>query len=174
MSDADVFAALLRRDLRFFVWKAFRTIVPGIGYLANWHVAAIVYQLMRVHRGENSRLLINQPPRSLKSICASVAYVAWLLGHDPTRRVIVVSYSAELAAELHRQFRMVIDAPWYSALFPAMRPARDTGTELVTTAGGSRYACGVGGSLTGRGADLIIVDDPLKAEEAMSGWRGGE
>jgi predicted phage terminase large subunit-like protein len=168
MSDADVFAALLRRDLRFFVWKAFRTIVPGIGYLANWHVAAIVYQLMRVHRGENSRLLINQPPRSLKSICASVAYVAWLLGHDPTRRVIVVSYSAELAAELHRQFRMVIDAPWYSALFPAMRPARDTGTELVTTAGGSRYACGVGGSLTGRGADLIIVDDPLKAEEAMS------
>jgi hypothetical protein len=69
---------------------------------------------------------------------------------------------------------MVIDAPWYSALFPAMRPARDTGTELVTTAGGSRYACGVGGSLTGRGADLIIVDDPLKAEEAMSGWRGGE
>ena len=168
MSDADVFAALLRRDLRFFVWKAFRTIVPGIDYLPNWHVAAIVYQLMRVHRGENSRLLINQPPRSLKSICASVAYVAWLLGHDPTRRVIVVSYSAELAAELHRQFRMVIDAPWYSALFPAMRPARDTGMELVTTAGGSRYACGVGGSLTGRGADLIIVDDPLKAEEAMS------
>jgi predicted phage terminase large subunit-like protein len=168
MSDADVFAALLRRDLRFFIWKAFRTIVPGIDYLPNWHVAAIVYQLMRVHRGENSRLLINQPPRSLKSICASVAYVAWLLGHDPTRRVIVVSYSAELAAELHRQFRMVIDAPWYSALFPAMRPARDTGTELVTTAGGSRYACGVGGSLTGRGADLIIVDDPLKAEEAMS------
>ena len=96
----------------------------------------------------------------------SVAYVAWLLGHDPTRRVIVVSYSNEFAAELHRQFRMVIDAPWYRALFPGMRPARDTGTELVTTAGGSRYATSVGGALTGRGADLIIVDDPLKAEEA--------
>jgi len=63
---------------------------------------------------------------------------------------------------------MVIDAPWYRALFPAMRPARDSGTELVTTAGGSRYATSVGGTLTGRGADLIIVDDPLKAEEAMS------
>ena len=131
--------------------------------------------------GDISRLLINQPPRSLKSICVSVAYVAWLLGHDPTRRVIVVSYANEFAAELHRQFRMVIDAPWYRALFPAMRPARDSGTELVTTAGGSRYATSVGGTLTGRGADLIIVDDPLKAEEAMSeparkrviDWYGG-
>ena len=98
----------------------------------------------------------------------SVAYVAWLLGREPTRRVIVVSYSNELAAELHRQFRMVIDAAWYRALFPAMRPARDSGTELVTTAGGGRYATSIGGTLTGRGADLIIVDDPLKAEEAMS------
>src|SRR5205823_8985102 len=66
---------------------------------------------------------------------------------------------------LHRQFRMVIDAPWYRSLFPAMRAERDSGTELVTTRGGSRYATSVGGTLTGRGADLIIVDDPLKAEE---------
>jgi predicted phage terminase large subunit-like protein len=168
MNDADVFAALLRSELRFFVWKSFQTILPGTPYLPNWHVDAIVHQLMRVKAGEVSRLLINQPPRSLKSICVSVAYVAWLLGHDPTRRIIVVSYSSEFAAELHRQFRMVIDAPWYRALFPAMRPAKDSGTELVTTAGGSRYATSVGGSLTGRGADLIIVDDPLKAEEAMS------
>jgi predicted phage terminase large subunit-like protein len=168
MTDAAVFAALLRSDLRFFIWKSFLTILPGTPYLPNWHIDAIVHQLMRVQAGEVSRLLINQPPRSLKSICVSVAYVAWLLGHDPTRRVIVVSYSNEFAAELHRQFRMVIDAPWYRALFPAMRPAKDSGTELVTTAGGSRYATSVGGTLTGRGADLIIVDDPLKAEEAMS------
>ena len=76
---------------------------------------------------------------------------------------------------------MVIDAPWYQALFPGMRPAKDSGTELVTTAGGSRYATSVGGTLTGRGADLIIIDDPLKAEDAMSeparrrviDWYGG-
>ena len=168
MNDHAALAALLRSDLRYFVWKRFQTILPGTPYLPNWHIDAIVYQLMRMQAGDISRLLINQPPRSLKSICVSVAYVAWLLGHDPTRRVIVVSYSNEFAAELHRQFRMVIDAPWYRALFPAMRPARDSGTELVTTAGGSRYATSVGGTLTGRGADLIVVDDPLKAEEAMS------
>ena len=168
MNDHAVFAALLRSDLQSFVWKSFQTILPGTRYLPNWHVDAIVHQLMRVQAGDISRLLINQPPRSLKSICVSVAYVAWLLGRDPTRRVIVVSYANELAAELHRQFRMVIDAAWYRALFPAMQPARDSGTELVTTAGGGRYATSIGGTLTGRGADLIIVDDPLKAEEAMS------
>ena len=168
MSDATVLGALLRSDLRYFVRKAFHTILPGTTYLPNWHIDAIVYELMRINAGEVNRLLINQPPRSLKSICVSVAFGAWLLGHDPSRRIIVVSYSNELAAELHRQFRMVVDADWYRALFPAMRLARDTGTELVTTAGGSRYATSVGGTLTGRGADLIVVDDPLKAEEANS------
>jgi hypothetical protein len=167
MNEHTILAAVLRRDLRFFVRKSFQTILPGTPYLPNWHVDAIVYQLMRVQAGDTARLLINMPPRSLKSLCISVAYVAWLLGHDPTRRVIVVSYSNELAAELHRQFRMIIDAPWYRAIFPGMRPAKDSGSELVTTAGGSRYASSVGGTLTGRGADLIIVDDPLKAEEAM-------
>ncbi|WP_409192580.1 hypothetical protein [Bradyrhizobium sp. RDM4] len=161
-------AALLRTDLRFFIQKVFTTVFPGSEYLSNWHIEAIVYQLMRVHGGECRRLLITQPPRSLKSLSGSVAFVAWLLGHDPRRRIIVVSYASELSAELHRQFRMVIESAWYQELFPAMRPAKDTGTELVTTAGGSRYATTVGGTLTGRGADLIIIDDPLKAEEAMS------
>src|SRR5207237_9891542 len=131
-------------------------------------IHAIGYQLMRNRYGEINRLLINQPPRSLKSISVSVAYVAWLLGHDPTRRVIVVSYANELAAELHRQFRRIIDAPWYRQLFPAMRPARDSGAELVTTAGSSRYATSIGGTLTGRGADLLLVDDPLNGDDAMS------
>ena len=65
----------------------------------------------------------------------------------------MVSYSNEFAAELHRQFRMLVDAPWYQKLFPAMRAAKDNGTELVTTQGGSRYATSVGGTVnSGRGA----------------------
>lgn len=124
----DALAALLRTDLRYFIQKVFNTILPGTAYIPNWHIDAIVYQLMRIDAGENQRPLINQPPRSLKSICVSIAYVAWSLGHDPGCRIIVVSYSNEFAAELHRQFRMVIDAPWYRALFPGMRAAKDTGT----------------------------------------------
>src|SRR6266446_8960833 len=181
MNEITALSALVRTDFFYFVWKCFNTIVQEAQFVANWHIKAVAHELMRAQRGETTRLIINQPPRSLKSICVSVAHVAWLLGHDPRRRIIVVSYSNELAAELHRQFRMVIDAPWYRALFPTMRPVKDSGTELVTTAGGSRYATSVGGTLTGRGADLIIVDDPLKAEEAMSeparrraiDWYGG-
>jgi hypothetical protein len=168
MNDHAILAAILRTDLRFFVRKCFHTILPGTPYLPNWHIDAIAHQLMRVHNKEIRRLLINQPPRSLKSICVSVAYVAWRLGHDPSCHIIVVSYANELAAELHRQFRMITDAPWYRALFPALQPARDSGTEFITTAGGSRFATTVGGTLTGRGADLVIIDDPVKAEEAAS------
>jgi predicted phage terminase large subunit-like protein len=176
-----VLRAILRTDLPFFIRKVFATVSPGETYLHNWHVDAITHQLMRVCSGEVLRLLINQPPRSLKSICVSVAYVAWLLGHDPTRRVIVVSYSGDFAAELHRQFRMVVSSEWYAALFPTLRWARETGLEFVTTQGGSRYATSVGGTLTGRGADLIIVDDPLNANEVQSeparkrviDWYGG-
>jgi hypothetical protein len=173
--------AVLRTDLASFVRKVFATVSPGARYCHNWHIDAIVHQLMRVHTGQSRRLLISQPPRSLKSICVSIAYVAWVLGHDPTRRVIVVSYSADFGAELHRQFRMVINSAWYAALFPQVKWAKDTGLEIVTTLGGGRYATSVGGTLTGRGADLIILDDPLNASEAYSeaarkrviDWYGG-
>ena len=70
-----VLRAILRTELRFFIRKVFATISPGETYLHNWHVDAIAHQLMRVHAGAGRRLLINQPPRSLKSICVSVAYV---------------------------------------------------------------------------------------------------
>ena len=178
--DVDV-CALLRHDFHSFVHMAFRTVFPGTPYCDNWHIEAIAFELMRVHSGENRRLLINQPPRSLKSLTISVAYVAWVLGQDPSRRFIVASYSSDFAAELHRLFRALIDAPWYRKAFPEMVPVKDTGSELVTSAGGGRYATSVGGTLTGRGADAIIVDDPLKAEEAQSelsrkraiDWYGG-
>src|SRR5712664_1377999 len=160
--------AVLRSDFSSFVWKCFNTIVRDTAFVENWHIDAIAYQLARVRDGEVNRLIVNQPPRSAKSISVSVAFVAWLLGHDPTRRIIVVSYSGELAAELHRQFRMVVLSAWYQKLFPRMRLAKDTTLEAVTTQGGSRYATSIEGSLTGRGANLIIIDDPHKAEEALS------
>jgi hypothetical protein len=89
-----ILQALLRNDLRFFFRKVFATVYPGELYSHNWHIEAIALELMRVHTGQ-TRLLINQPPRSLKSMCVSFAYVAWLLGHDSTRRIIVASYSGD-------------------------------------------------------------------------------
>ena len=160
--------ALLRRNLRYFIEKVFATVSPGETYLHNWHIDAVAHQLTRVHAGECLRLLINQPPRSLKSISTSIAFVAWMLGHDPSRRIIVVSYSGDFAAELHRQFRMVATSRWYAELFPQLRIIKETAFELVTSLGGGRYATSIGGTLTGRGADLIVVDDPLNAAEVYS------
>lgn len=158
--------AVLRSDLTAFVHKVFNTVSPGDRYHHNWHIEAIAYQLKRCIDGESQRLLITQPPRSLKSICTSVAFVAWALGHNPKLRFICVSYSDDLAKDLARQFRMVIESQWYRELFPLMKLKKDTGTECITTKGGGRLATSIGGTLTGRGADVIIVDDPLKAEEA--------
>ena len=141
---------------------------PNDTFKSNWHIEAIAHELTRCHAGENRRLLITQPPRSLKSICASVAFPAWALGHDPTQRFLCVSYSEGLANEFTRQFRMVTESEWYRRVFPGMRLKTETRTEAITTRGGGRVALSVGGSITGRGADFIIIDDPLKAEDGAS------
>ena len=160
--------AILRSDLSLFVRKVFATVSPNDAFKPNWHIEAIAHELTRCHAGENRRLLITQPPRSLKSICASVAFPAWALGHDPTQRFLCVSYSEGLASEFTRQFRMVTESEWYRRVFPGMRLKTETRTEAITTRGGGRVALSVGGSITGRGADFIIIDDPLKAEDGAS------
>ncbi len=162
------FDALLRSDLRAFVHKVFTTVSPNDAFKPNWHIEAITHELMRCHGRESKRLVITQPPRSLKSICSSVAFVAWALGHDPRLRFLCVSYSEILANDLARQFRMVVESDWYGRVFPKMRLRKETRSECITTAGGGRFALSVGGSVTGRGADFIIIDDPLKAEDGAS------
>jgi len=171
---SDVFKAILREDLCAFVEKSFRTISPEEPFIRNWHIEAIAHRLAKCLIGETRRLVITQPPRSLKSIASSVAFVAWALGRDPTLRFICVSYSQDLALELARQFRLVVSSDWYQAAFPAMRLAKDSGAECVTTMGGGRLATSIGGTLTGRGADIILIDDPMKAEDAVSDLARGK
>ena len=153
---------------RVFIHRSFNAISPGQVYLPNWHIQAMAYELSRVIAGDTKRLLITLPPRSLKSICASVALPAWAIGRDPTKRIICASYSNELTAKHARDFRTVVLSDWYRAVFPMARRRKDTETEFVTSKEGYRYGTSVGGTLTGRGGSLIIIDDPLKPEEAMS------
>ena len=162
--------AAARNDLATFVSLAFAAVEPGINYLSNWHIRAITDALERVARGECKRLIITMPPRSLKSLTASVAFPAWLLGRDPTRKFICVSYAQPLAVKHANDFRTVVDTAWYRAMFPVFRvsPRKNTENELQTTLGGGRLATSTGGQLTGRGGDIIIIDDPLKADEAHS------
>ena len=162
--------AVLRRNFTAFVEKSFSTLSPGQAFIPNWHIDAISYQLERVRRGEIRRLIINMPPRSLKSIMTSVAFPAFVLGHAPSRRLICVSYSGELTKKHSNDFRALIESTWYRDLFPNTRigPYKNSETEIEFTERGFRLATSVGGTLTGRGGEIIIIDDPLKPDDAMS------
>lgn len=162
--------ALQRQYLYPFLHRAFRELHPGTEFIPNWHIRAICCALEQVFRGETRRLLITVPPRHLKSICTSVGFCAWALGRDPSLKIITASYGGRLAVELGHQFRAVISSPWYRNLFQHMHVDRRANriSEIKTTGGGARLACARGGSVTGFGADILIVDDLLKADEARS------
>jgi hypothetical protein len=163
-------AAIIGTDLHSFIRASFPIVSGGDEFLPNWHVEAMAYALAEVLRGRTRRLIITVPPRSLKSICASVAFPAFALGHNPSLRIIGVSYSESLARKHANDCRALMRSSLYRAVFPATRisPAKDTETEVMTTARGSRLATSVGGTLTGRGGNLLIIDDPLKPQDAHS------
>ena len=169
MTDrARLLRAARRQDLAAFNQKVFQTLDPGTPYEHSWHLDHLCWHLMRVARGEVRRLVLNVPPRSMKSITASIGFTAWVLGHDPTKRIICASYADDLARKLSIDTRAVMESPWYQELFPATQLATKRNIELITTSRGARYAAGMNGAILGRGADLIVVDDPIKAADALS------
>jgi len=108
--------------------------------------------------------------RSRERARRSVAFPAFLMGHDPTRRVIAISYGADLAIKHANDFRAVVTSSWYQRMFPEMRisPTKNTESEIITTRRGYRLATSIDGTLTGRGGDVMIIDDPLKPIDALS------
>src|SRR6266700_1326046 len=124
-----VLQALLTQDLMAFTEFAFSVIRPGISFKPNWHLEAVSEKLSQVASGKVRRLIITMPPRSLKSLCASVALPAWFLGHYPWERAVVCSYSDFLTRSHANDFRRVVNDPIYQAVFPAMCLDRDTDRE---------------------------------------------
>jgi predicted phage terminase large subunit-like protein len=157
-----VLNALLRLNLSAFIHKVFTTLNPGGKFLSNWHIDLIAAYLMQILRAEGKRLMINIPPRSLKSICISVAWPAWILGHDPGKRIIVASYCEALSIKHSLDCRLIMESDWYKELFPesAISKKQNTKRKFLTTKNGFRLATSVGGYVTGEGADILIIDDP--------------
>jgi len=166
--DTALLNAMLRTDFQAFLHRTVLHLNPGGLFLPNWHIEAIAHELERIRRGEITRLIINMPPRYLKSITASVAFPAYLLGHDPRRRIITLSYGSDLSDKHSSDFRSIVRAPWYQSAFPRMRIRRDVGDEVITTKRGFRKSTSVSGTLTGMGGDVFIVDDPQKPVDAQS------
>src|SRR5262252_7242641 len=168
LSPAE-YDAILRSDLAFFAERCFSELNPQTAFLMNWHIEVIAAKLAAVRAGRTRRLIINLPPRHLKSLLASIAFPAWCVGHDPSAQILCVSYAQDLADKLARDCRSIMMSPWYRRIF-ATRLAghRQAVEEFITTRQGYRLATSTGGVLTGRGADIIVIDDPLKPEEALS------
>lgn len=166
----ELLRAATRERLDSFTRRAFATVDPGAVYQHNWHIDAITKHLEACTAGEIRRLIINIPPRYMKSICVSVAWPAWLLGRDPTNKIIVGSYSQDLSLKHSVDTRLVVESPWYKEAFPHTAISRDQNEKrkFQTTERGHRISCSVGSAITGEGGDFLIVDDPHSPLEASS------
>jgi predicted phage terminase large subunit-like protein len=160
--NPKVLHALYRLDLSSFIAKCFYIVSPGGEFKPNWHIDLIADKLEQVTNGHIKRLIINMPPRHLKSICVSVAWPAWVIGNRPHARIMAASYSQILSIKHSLDCRLVMNSPWYQALFPEVQLCADQNakTKFTTHARGFRFATSVGGTATGEGGDFLIVDDP--------------
>jgi len=162
--------AICRTDLAAFIEKTFKMVSPGVPFKFNWHIDAISEYLTALTDRKIRKLIINIPPRSLKSISCNVAWPAWLMGKDPTSRIMSASYAQSLSDKHSTDCRLLIESPWYKACFPNTRLSDDNNQKrkYVTTARGHRIATSVGGVATGEGADYLVLDDPHSAQDAQS------
>ena len=136
-------------------------------YKPNWHHLLIADYLERVERGEIKRLIIEMPPRSGKSQLASINFPAWYLGRNPDKEIITSSYSGDLASDFGQKTRDLVRDPIYQGIFPEIRLKEDTQAKnkWMTEQKGSYISTGVGGALTGRGANILLLDDVVKNSE---------
>src|SRR5258708_19693442 len=164
-----VYKEVLRSDLGCFTERCFYQLNPQAAFLMNWHIEVIAAKLAAVRAGRIRRLIINLPPRHLKSLLASIAFPAWCLGHDPSAQILCVSYAQELADKLARDCRSIMTSPWYRQIFPTrLAPHRQAVQEFITTRQGYRLSTSTGGVLTAPTSNLILPADPLKPKHALS------
>ena len=143
-----LFHALLRLHFLSFIGKCIDTIDPAANYRENWHIRVLALKLELVRTGKCRRLMINLPPRSLKTHIVSVAFTAWLLGHDPTMRIICVTYSNDVSKNQAQLFAKIVRSEWFKAAFPDCQTARRL-FAVGHALGGGEPA--VGGPDTGHG-----------------------
>lgn len=168
--QAEALDALCRLSLDAYTQRIFRILEPGVQFNWNWHIGCVTDHLEAVYKGEISRLIINIPPRTLKSIIVARAFPSWVLGKKPESKFICASYSYEVAEANAMGTRKIIADPWYQYCFPSTKISADMDrkTHFTTTMAGQYYAATALSSITGLGADYLLLDDPLKPMDAYS------
>ena len=139
-------------------------------FIEGRHHQIFAEKLERVARGELKRLIVNMPPRHTKSEFASTYFPSWVLGKNPKLKVMQITHTAELAFRFGRRVRDIIDAEEYQAVFPgvALKADSKSAGRWETNGGGEAFYSGIGGAVTGRGADLLVLDDIHSEQDALS------
>ncbi len=140
-------------------------------FLVGKHHRILADELMAIEAGDRDRICVNIPPRHGKSQLVSIFYPAWFLGRNPGKKVMMVSHTTDLAVDFGRKVRNLISLDAYKAIFPTVSLASDSKSagRWNTSVGGEYYACGVGSALAGRGADLLLIDDPHSEQDVING-----
>jgi predicted phage terminase large subunit-like protein len=158
--------AVIREEGQVDFLKFVQTMWPG--FIHGRHHALMARKFEEIAEGKTKRLIINMPPRHTKSEFASFLLPAWFLGRYPGKKIIQCSNTAELAVGFGRKVRNLVDSEAYAKVFPnvALRSDSKAAGRWSTNANGEYFAIGVGGTVTGKGADLLIIDDPHSEQEA--------
>ena len=140
-------------------------------FIEGRHHKIMAEAFEKIARGELKRLIINMPPRHTKSEFASYLLPAWFLGQYPGKKVIQTAHTAELSVGFGRKVRNLVDSDDFKEVFPSLQLRADSKAagRWSTNDGGEYFAIGVGGAVTGKGADLLIIDDPHSEQEGQSG-----
>lgn len=140
-------------------------------YKVGKHHRMLADELMAIAEGRKDRICINMPPRHGKSQLTSIYFPSWFIGKYPTKKILMVSHTSDLAVDFGRKVRNIIDSVAYKEIYPTVTLAADSKSagRWNTNSGGEYFACGVGSALAGRGADLLLVDDPHNEQDILSG-----
>lgn len=170
-SLAELDAETLRRDLYAFVLEAWDQVEPTTPYVDGWHIMAIANYLQALAEGriQSNSLLINVPPRHMKSLLCNVFFPAWIWTKWPGAKFLCFSYSEALTIRDSMKCRQLIGSRWYQERFAVeINPRADSKDKFENLMGGYRYCFGTGGSIAGQGGDFLIIDDPLEISKANS------
>mgnify|MGYP000719435779 CR=1 FL=1 len=168
--EIRLFDAVLRAKLYPFMFKAFEVIEPATALEDNWHIGCIAEHLEASFNGEIQWLIINEPPRCLKSVQVAQLFPAWVMGQEPSHQFICASYAHALAERNVIKTRQIMQSLFYHGLFPETLLSKDNNRKdfFTTTQNGQYKGTGIGGSITGFGAKTLLIDDPVNPMEAMS------
>ena len=161
----------VRRSLPLFINDAWEILEPSNPYLSNWHIDCMSEYLHAVNLGQIKRLIVNIPPRYMKSLQASVLWPTWSWIDHPSLRWLFASYSSGLSTKHSLDRRQVIQSPWYQERWGhiyQLSGDQNIKTEYMNTRRGHMLATSVGGTATGKGGDIIVVDDPHNPMQAES------